>query len=228
MTTAAQIKKMVRPLLDRHADLVLMGNWIYLKPVHHFVRAVLVDRTSSADQFSPRWAAIHLFEYRQHFTLNWGSFLSNKRSQKWGIWRTTEPNIGDALIEAIEQQALPWLRTMATLDLYLDFVSQNLNRGHLYDRGPAQIIVHAALGHLDAARKLAEKHAELWSVDKPKFDEEDKAMLRRLRHLCALLESDDRMGLARLLHAWEAETVKNFKIEHLWEPTPFPLELQSQ
>jgi hypothetical protein len=36
----------------------------------------------------------------------------------------------------------------------------------------------------------------------------------------------DRAGLARLLHSWEAETVKNFKIEHLWEPTPFPLELQ--
>jgi hypothetical protein len=28
----------------------------------------------------------------------------------------------------------------------------------------------------------------------------------------------------RLLHEWQAETVKNFKVEHIWEPTPFPLE----
>lgn len=227
MTTAAQIKKLVRPLLDRHSDLVLMGNWIYLKPVHHFARAILVDRTSSADQFSPRWVAIHLFEWRKHLTLSWGSFLSNKRSPNRGVWQMSQPDIGEALIEAIEQQALPWLRAMATLDLYLDFVSQNLNRGHLYDRGPAQIIVHVAVGHIDAARALAERNAELWSVDKPEYDEDDKAMLRRLRQLCAFLKSDDRAGLARLLHTWEAETVKNFKIEHLWEPTPFPLELQS-
>ena len=52
-------------------------------------------------------------------------------------------------------------------------------------------------------------------------------MLRRLRELCARLMADDRAGLARLLHEWEAQTVKNFKIEHLWEPTPFPLELQT-
>ena len=31
MTTAAQVKGMVRPLLERHADLALVGRWIYLK-----------------------------------------------------------------------------------------------------------------------------------------------------------------------------------------------------
>jgi hypothetical protein len=45
-----------------------------------------------------------------------------------------------------------------------------------------------------------------------------------VRELCAKLAEDDRAGLARLLHEWEAYTVKNFKIEQLWEPTPFPLE----
>ena len=69
----------------------------------------------------------------------------------------SQPDIGEALIEAIEKQALPWLRTMSTLELYLAFVSQNLNRGHLYDRVPAQIIVHVACGYLDAARKICEE-----------------------------------------------------------------------
>jgi hypothetical protein len=59
----------------------------------------------------------------------------------------------------------------------------------------------------------------------PAFNISDRAENRRLRELCAKLADDDRAGLARLLHEWEAYTVKNFKIEHLWEPTPLPLEL---
>ncbi len=31
--------------------------------------------------------------------------------------------------------------------------------------------------------------------------------------------------MAKLLHEWEAQTVRNLKIEHLWEPTPFPLDM---
>ena len=35
----------------------------------------------------------------------------------------------------------------------------------------------------------------------------------------------DRSGLAALLHDWEAQSARFSKIEHLWTPTPFPLEL---
>jgi hypothetical protein len=225
MTTAAQVKKMVRPLLERHADLALVGRWIYVKPVHHFARAVLIDRTSSAAHFDPRWVAIHLFQWRRSFPLNWGGLLSDPHQGHWWSERN-DPNVAEALVRAIEEQALPWLRTMSTLQLYLDFVSQNLFRHHLYDNGSAQIIAWVACGYLEAARKICEKNLEAWSTDQPHYDDEDRAKFRRLRELCALLMKDDRAGLARLLHAWEAETVKNFKIEHLWEPTPFPLEEQ--
>lgn len=54
MTTAAQVKKLVRPLLERHADLALVGRWIYVKPVHHFARAVLIDRMLNPDKFRPQ------------------------------------------------------------------------------------------------------------------------------------------------------------------------------
>jgi hypothetical protein len=228
MTTAAQVKKMVRPLLERHSDLALVGHWIYVKPVHHFARAVLIDRTSRADRFSPRWAVIHLFEARRSFTLNWGDFLDELLPGLSGFWwPISAPGIADGLCEAIEKQALPWLRTMSTLDLYLAFVSQNLFRHHLYDKGDAEVIVHVARGYLGAARKICEQQIKRWSTDKPHYDDEDRAHFRRLRDLYPLVMNDDRAGLVRLLHAWEAETVKNFKIEHLWEPTPFPLELQA-
>ena len=55
MTTAAQVKKMVQPVLARHPDLALVGRWIYVKPVHHFARAVLIGRTAYAEEFEPQW-----------------------------------------------------------------------------------------------------------------------------------------------------------------------------
>jgi hypothetical protein len=227
MTTAAQVKRMVRPLLERNADLVLVGRMIYVKPVHHFARAVLIGRTSSANRFSPRWTVIHLFEVRRIFTLNWGDYLDELLPGLHGFnWPTDAPSIAEGLCQAIEKQALPWLRTMSTLDLFLAFVSQNLFRHHMYDKGDAEVIVRVAQGYVDAARKICEQQIERWSTDKPHYDDDDCAHFRRLRDLYPLVMKDDRAGLARLLHCWEAETVKNFKIEHLWEPTPFPLEQQ--
>jgi hypothetical protein len=97
----------------------------------------------------------------------------------------------------------------------------------LYDKGDAEVIVRVAQGYLGAARKICQQQRERWSTDKPEYDDDTRAKFRRLLELSALLEEDDRAAVVRLLHSWEAETVKNFKIEHLWQPTPFPLELQS-
>ena len=83
--------------------------------------------------------------------------------------------------------------------------------------------VDAARGELKAARRTC---AELigghtkWSMPlmREEFD-------RVTGTLCPLLAADDRAGMARLLHQWEAYTVEKLKIGHIYEPTPFPLEL---
>jgi hypothetical protein len=224
MTTAAQIKKMVQPVLARHADLTLVGRWIFVTPVRHFARAVLIGRTAYKEEFEPRWAVIHLFEARKTFSLNWGEFLANERSRRRGLWFMSDPDIELSLIEAIEQQALPKLRAIKTLDDYLAFVARHMFRHQLFDWPQCKIIVDVALGDLDAARALCKNYLPRWSVDQPEHDEDSKAKYRRLRELCMRLAENDRAGLAQLLHEWEAYTVKNFKIEHLWEPSPFPLE----
>ena len=226
MTTAAQVKKLVQPLLDQNADLAWVRREIYLKPVHHFGRMILIDRILDPDGFRPQLAAAHLFDGHGGFPLNWSQWLRKKSGPMPGSWQMQDPDVARILIETIEADALPYLRAMTSLDDYLAHTSQFGGRDLLV-RPTARIIVDVALGDFEKARRTWESQRELWSVDKPSYDEEDKAMLRRLRHVGALLESDDRTGLARLLHTWEAQTVKNLKIGHLWEPTPFPLELQS-
>ncbi len=47
---------------------------------------------------------------------------------------------------------------------------------------------------------------------------------RITKELCPLIAANDRPGLARLLHGYEAQSVKNLKLEKFWEPTPFPIE----
>jgi hypothetical protein len=226
VTTAAQIKKMVRPLLERHADLILVGRWIYLKPVHHFARAVLIDRTAYAEEFEPRWAVIHLFQAHASFTLDWGEFIANERSRRRGLWFMSDPQVELALIEGIEQQALPRLRAIKTLDDYVTYVSQHFFRHKLFDWLECKVIVDVALGNLDSARSICNAKMPAWSVDRLDYDEAARAEYRRVVELCTYLASDDRAGLARLLHEWAAHTVRNLKIGHLWEPTPFPLEMK--
>lgn len=224
MTTAAQVKKIVRPLLERHADLALVGRWIYVKPVHHVARAVLIDRMLNPEKFRPQWAVVHLFEAQEFFPLDWGEWLYNETSPTPGSWKISDPDIATALISAIEQQALPQLRSIKTLNHYLAFVSRHMFGHKLFDWPQCKIIVDVALGDLDAARAICEEKMHRWSVDQPQHDEDSKEKYRRLRELCARLAANDRAGLAQLLHEWETCTVRNFKIEQLWEPTPFPLE----
>lgn len=225
MVTAAEIRKMVQPLLERHTNLALVGRRLYVKPVHHFARAVFIDRTAYRDHSSPMLTAIHLFDARESFSISWSDRLTHPTD---GLnWIATEPDFERLLIDAIEQQALPRLFAMNTLDDYLTYVSQHYARHRLFDLPHRKVILDVALGDLDSARAIFKTNIEKWSTDRPDYDDDDRAMFRRLRELHVRLADNDRLGMARLLHEWELYSVKRFKIEHLWEPTPFPLELQA-
>ncbi|RAI45792.1 hypothetical protein CH341_01975 [Rhodoplanes roseus] len=138
----------------------------------------------------------------------------------------SQPHIQDALIEAIDEQALPRLRSVTSIEDYFAFVSGHTFRHKLFDWPDVKIIVDVARGDLAAARALRDANIDRWR-DNPAHDDESRARYRRVRQLCARLDADDRPGLAALLHEWEAITVRNLKIERLWEPTPFPLELEA-
>jgi hypothetical protein len=224
MTTAAQVRRLVQPLLDTNRDLDWSGRQIYLKPVQHFARTILIDRILDPDGFRPQWAVLHLFEPRTFFSLSWGEWLYKASGEMPGSWRIYDPDVSALLIDSIEQNALPVLRRMKTLDDYLSYVSNNYFRHQLYEWPSAKIIVDVALGDLKSARSLCDQNLASWSIDRPHHTDSVKVKFRKLRELCALLMAEDSAGLARLLRSWEAETVKNLKIEHLWEPTPFPLE----
>lgn len=223
MTTASQIKKLVKPLLERHSDLFLSGQWIYIKPVRHLARAILIDRTGDANRFQPRWALISLCEPQECFGLNWGALLYNP-SPEARLWKWSDPSLQETLFAVIEQEALPLLRPIETLDDFAAFTSSRERFPSTYLDGYhlRKIVVDVARGDFEAARAIC---AELiagrtkWSM--PDMSDEFD---RITKVLCPLLAANDIPGMVRLLREWEAYTVKQLKLETIWEPTPFPVE----
>jgi hypothetical protein len=222
MTTQAQVKALVKPLLERHKDLALVKRLIVVRPFDHVLRGVLIDRTSDPNCMNPRWLVDHLFEPRRTYHLSWGAQLY-RRSH--GPWDMSNPRTQEVLFQEIEENALPHLREIRDLRDCYEFVSRNYFRHVLFDAPVEKIVLDVALGNLDVAREISRNVVAKRSVDEPHLDDVDREYLRKVKALCALLKQDDREGMAGMLHEWEAEMVRNMKMEYLWEPTPFPLEL---
>lgn len=127
------------------------------------------------------------------------------------------------LIEAIEVGALPKLQFYGTPEGYATLPP----REHRirYEPREDRMLVHIAVGDLDAARAI-------WRAQEPlyrgKTYHPDSLLHRWQTQLATVAEpllAGDRPALARILHGWEAANVRGTEIERHWEPTPFPLEL---
>ncbi|MEO5806795.1 hypothetical protein [Devosia sp.] len=49
--------------------------------------------------------------------------------------------------------------------------------------------------------------------------------LEQLKQLAALADAGNRIAVAQMLHTWSEERVKQWGVEDLWTPLPFPIEL---
>jgi hypothetical protein len=225
MTTVAQVKQAVQPLLQRNPDLALVGRLVVIKPVHHILRGISVGRSLDPLLFVPTWAVVFLFEPRESFSYNWGQRIYRPPPGP-GVWDITDPRTPATMCEEIERIALPLLRPIRTIDDFVAFTSKERFRDtylDLYEE--RRIFVDVARGDLDAARAICAYFAtdramrRYGALMEEEYD-------RITKTLCPLIAANDRSGLVRLLRGWEAHSVKRLKLEKLWEPTPFPLELQ--
>jgi hypothetical protein len=151
---------------------------------------------------------------------------------KGRLWDWSPPETIPALHQVIEHDALPKFREIATIDYLLAHLTAyyrqhgSVDKQPLYNWPHLKLIFDVALGRLAAATKpCTEWVPTLKRETYFRGDANDHAAVARLRELCRRLEKRDNAGLATLPHEWEATTVRNLKIQHLWEPTPFPLGL---
>jgi hypothetical protein len=224
MTTIAQLKRAVRPLLDRNPDLALVGRMVVIKPIHHILRGIIFGRAIYAEQFDPNWAMTFLFEPSESISTNWGERVYDRR----GTWKFTDhDDLPAEMYKAIEEQALPLLRPIKTIDDFAGIATkERFRHTHLSLYEHRKIFVDIALGDLDSAGSICEYMATDRAKRRyipMKMDEEYD---RITKELCPLVAANDRPGLARLLHKYEEGSVRAMKLEKYWEPTPFPIELK--
>jgi hypothetical protein len=222
MTTVAHVKQVVQPLLHRNPDLVLVGRDIFVRPISHILRGVTLMRSIDPKLFIPAWAVVFLFEPRDSLSLNWGQRIYKV------TWDVTNPDLPAKMCEAIEEQALPLLRPIETIDDFVRFATKKRFRDtylDLYEH--RKIYVDIARGDLDSARSICEYMATDHAKNRYLPLKMDEEYNRITKELCPLIAKNDRAGLARLLHKYEEGSVRIMKLEKYWEPTPFPIELKS-
>ena len=221
MTTAAQVKQVVRPLLERNPDLALVGRLVLIKPVHHLLRGVYFARSLDPGTFTPTWLVVPMFRYGAHVVFNWGNRLYNRSHGPWDISNPATPHV---MCDEIERHALPLIRPIQTPDDFAAFASEErFPVMYLDNFRIAKVVVDIARGDFDAARAICAQFPQEHPAVPPTLYEDHDAILPVLR---PLLAANDRGGLARVLHKWEADSVKACKLDKFWEPTPFPFELQ--
>jgi hypothetical protein len=156
MTTLRQVKRLLMPLVERHDDLALHGRWLMLKPVRHVLRGILIERTGEAGRFRPWWAVSHLCDPLDLFPLNWATKIRRGGLRQWD-----SPSLQEELVNAIESQALPRLRTIESLADFVEFSSSKERfsltafNGYLLRKAG----VDAALGDLDSALAICRELA---------------------------------------------------------------------
>ncbi|MBA8876903.1 hypothetical protein [Phyllobacterium myrsinacearum] len=213
MTTGAQIRKMVKPLLERHDDLAMVGRFMVVKPIHHLRRGVYIDYCRTPRMFDPRTVVDILIPAKDPGSLGLGDFLTDPGI---GYWDSTNPDAVERFFSLLEKKILPKLRSTTTFDQYQELAAYYRATAGYYDRQRfVEMLIATAKGDFELALSILE----------PQQDKQRYLTTIAPSFYPALL-ARDRIEIAKVLHEWEALAVQKCKLEKFWEPTPFPLELE--
>jgi len=191
------LKHYLKPLLQQRSDLVLIGRLLVIRPVRHIVRGVLFERMSD-DYPSRFWRFMcPLFRASEH----------KIRRASLCVW---QPHFEPLLMDVLANEIFDSVGQIASID---DFVADcsELHWGKI-TRALGLILS----GQRESAAKYVD-NLESRDPNNPHF----KPCYAKLRDYNARDVED----LCTEFRAIEQRAVKVDKLEHIWEPSPFPIEL---
>lgn len=222
MVTAAEIRKVTRPLMARHSELMLKRRTAYVNPVDHLAKVIIFDRYQTGrGEFRVFWAIVPMFLPMSSLGFKYGGLLMEPQRRS-----VHTPGVEDRLIAQLEAIVFPVFDRVHTIEQFKAFAETGLTVFSdppnpllgLGPRDPLKMLVDAALGDFDAVDEALVRFRRVGRVLSPK--EQDY-----IDTLGPPIDARDRAGVARVLHEWEAYTVRNQKVEDLWKPSPFPVEI---
>ena len=204
-TRPADLRRYLKPLLKARDDLVLIERYLVIRPVRHLLRGVFFDRSErhSLDAVG-RIRPLYLREGLRQFGNRFGPIP----------WRVDEPYFQALLETLLAQDAFERVGKVTTLSEFGAYLMVRDWVGSLDDWALINTMLLAGERER-AAEQIERVRDEYGSSD------------RSYREFSALLDhsSRDVESFCAQYHAQEASAAKELKLEKIWEPSPFPIEL---
>jgi hypothetical protein len=238
MPTSAEIKKVLRPLVERRPDLAVHGRAVFFAPFTHYLRgAIFMSARSTKNP--------HIVQFVNQLCTGWTTFDVNMRGRdayEYRLFYEWDSNdlekASPILCEEIERRALPALEPITDYSEHL----RRLPHHYLPDsyradqrRPPSVFPLHAlnsachscARGDFDAAEELLAATVANHELHSPPIPVTDALRYSdiglpfvRSAYLLHTLRTD-RSQVLPLLHDWEAFTVNACRLTRYWKSSPF-------
>lgn len=231
MSSAPQIKRLARPLLERHNNLVMVaGNIACYCPVTHCTRYIYINNHPKRGYFTVEWHVDTLFEPAVDAYIALGrTFGLLGRSRRYrppgqnGLFEWDDPTMPGDFVDQVETEILPLFDSLDTLEKTIAFLRPH-PQNPFAEHPPWKTLMHVALGEISAAQATWQAVMHQYVTGTVLQDVRSQPLYDQWCLLTEPLMAADRAALARLLHGWEASNVVGTKLEPHWRSTPFPLE----
>ena len=199
-TRPADFRRYLKPLLRQRSDLVLRGRELFVQPVRHVLRGALLDRTGDRYDFriQPYLKPLWLGA-EEH------CFRGNLHPRLWSVWR---PDFEPLMIDVLGCDVFA---PLGQLTSFTDLAAAL----------PTSLRVSAFV--LAGERERAEECLRRVESDDCARGADWRQWVQEQRDLL----SRDVQDVCAEYHARESRTVKALKLDSIWQPSPFPVELPS-
>jgi hypothetical protein len=205
-TRPADIRHYLKPLLEMRSDLVLAGRLLLVRPVRHLLRGVLFERLSK-DRFR-LWRYIQPL-YDGSEACGYGHFCHPA-----AVW---QPHFEPLLIDFLATNVFDDLGQMTTLEAFAEMVARDCRPPWTsWDNCLGTPITGLVLaGEQDRAASCAQEFERKATYESVK--DWIRAHWERT--------TTDVPALCAKMRAREAAMVEALKLDRIWEPSPFPVEV---
>ena len=229
-TSPAEIRRYLESLLRQRGDLVLVGRRLLVRPVRHLLRGALLETTG--DRFELRVGPYLMPLYDG--SRDGSGQLAHIRREEYKVWRR---NFVPFLIDHLGANIFEPLASITTIADFAalcghqrpgsaqsgelvtisDYVARRRSEAHLAGGAPdrARITALVLAGEIDRAAACVEQH--------DREAEEQPGVESARVHFDRLVK--DLAATCAAYHEREADLVKAMQLQHIWEPSRFPVEV---
>jgi len=192
----------ILPCLPKY---VIKSQLVFRPPVRHLLRSLCFDRSSDKRFFYVWTFVLPLFVPTEDVYFNFGFRLRNGAG--WDRWDADESNLLQELETAIVDQAVPFFAQFEALRDLVKYLTPGETDETVYR---TETIAYALALNRKTAESIATLDRLLSNLDRTSDWQEEMAKRAELLKADLL---DDPAKAQRRLAAWEAETIKNLKLE---------------